>query len=169
MVWHHPSRQFVVYETEAQSSERIFLSLASSSCMSHIVVRFHSPALPVRQNTRNDLQTCVELWLSVLLSISPSLAHGLRSKRWLCKTIIMYFHIDELWLPALQATLLLMGSCQEWDALHIRILNRKGGGEMPSLLPFDINQLKASLHLLLHLFFSFALWTVLCISPLLSC
>lgn len=39
----------------------------------------------------------------------------------------MYFHIDELWLPALPAMLLLMGSCQEWDALHIRILNRRGG------------------------------------------
>lgn len=45
----------------------------------------------------------------------------------LCKTIIMYFHIDELWLPVLPAMLLLMGSCQEWDALHIRILNRQGG------------------------------------------
>lgn len=54
--------------------------------------------------------------------------------------------------------LLLMGSCQEWDALHIRILNRKKGGGVPILLPFDINQLKASLRLLLHLF-SFALKT----------
>lgn len=31
---------------------------------------------------------------------------------------------------------------------------KQAGGEMPSLLPFDINQLKASLRLLLHLFSS---------------
>lgn len=69
----------------------------------------------------------------------------------------MYFHIDELWLPALAAMLLLMASCQQWDALHIRILNRRGVGVVvPALLPFDINQLKASLRLLLHLFLSVA-------------
>lgn len=69
-----------------------------------------------------------------------SSSHGYRldTDRRVCVCV----HIDELWLPALAAMLLLMASCQECDALHIRILNRRGGGG--TLLPFDINQLKAS-------------------------
>ncbi len=60
MVWRHLGRQFVECEADLQSSERIS-SPTLLSCMSHIVIRFHSPALQVRQNPRNELQTHVEL------------------------------------------------------------------------------------------------------------
>lgn len=41
------------------------------------------------------------------------------------KTIIMYFHKDEILVSVLSYKLLLMTPCQELDALHIRILNRR--------------------------------------------
>lgn len=64
----------------------------------------------------------------------------------------MYFHIDELRLPGSELAVIngeLSGvGCSAYS--HIK----QAEEEMPTLLPFDINQPKASLHLPLHLFSS---------------
>lgn len=155
MVYNHLAWQFVDDETDVQSFERLLCP--KRLCHACVTLRFDS-----WQNPRNELQTFVELWLLALLSISPALAHGLHSKRWLCKTIIMYFHIWAIATCAPSHAFIngeLSGvGCSAYS--HIK----QAGGEMPSLLPFDINQLRASLHLLLHLFSS----ALLCMSPLSS-
>lgn len=61
----------------------------------------------------------------------------------------MYFHIDELRLPRSELAVINGELSGVGRSAYSHI--KQAEEEMPTLLPFDINQLKVSLHLRLHL------------------